>query len=144
MAAISNKLKKEESIKEDTINFINQLKNEPKISTKIKRKLDKKNKPKVKLKENKIEEVQYIKEEDDVRDEPIVNEPEVSDDNDYVKELESTDKSETKITNKVDMIEIKSFFGINRYPYKVFTDSVKHFFKHVTVIKVIKSLIFFI
>ena len=98
----NDKLKKEESIKEDTINFINQLKNEPKISTKIKRKLDKKNKPKVKLKENKIEEVQYIKEEDDVRDEPIVNEPEVSDDNDYVKELESTDKSETKITNKVD------------------------------------------
>jgi len=99
-AVENDKLKKEETIKEDTINFINQLKNEPKISSKIKRKL--KNKPKVKLKENKVEKVQYIKEDDNVKNEPISDEPKVSDDNDYVKELENTDKSENKITNKVD------------------------------------------
>jgi len=94
-AVENDKLKKEETIKEDTINFINQLKNEPKISSKIKRKL--KNKPKVKLKENKVEKVQYIKEDDNVKNEPISDEPKVSDDNDYVKELENTDKSENKI-----------------------------------------------
>jgi hypothetical protein len=98
----NDKLKKEETIKEDTINFINNLKNEPKISSKIKRKIEKKNKPKLKLVERKIEKVQYIKEEDDVKDETISDEPKVSDNNDYVKELENTDKSENKITNKVD------------------------------------------
>ena len=98
----NDKLKKEETIKEDTINFIKNLKNEPKISSKIKRKIEKKNKPKLKLVERKIEKVQYIKEENDVKDEPIVDEPKVSDNNDYVKELENTDKSENKIANKVD------------------------------------------
>jgi hypothetical protein len=94
----NDKIKKEETIKEDTINFINNLKNEPRISNKIKRKLE--NKPKVK--ENKVEDIQYVKEEDNVKDELIVDEPKVSDDNDYVKELENTDKSENKIANKVD------------------------------------------
>lgn len=98
----NDKLKKEETIKEDTINFIKNLKNEPKISSKIKRKIEKKNKPKIKLKENKVENIQYIKEEDNLKDEVIVDEPKVSDDNEYVKELENTDKSENKIESKID------------------------------------------